>query len=108
MTPVPRSGSTQKKCGSKSLVAAVTAALVAAWLLGSSSMHRKFNSDHFTFLKYENPSRGSGVMTYAMTALTRCAQTDRQTDTKTHTHTDLAVELTSPFGRGQLKRTRGL
>ena len=37
----------------------ITAALVAAWLLGSSSMHRKFNSDHFTFLKFENPSSGS-------------------------------------------------
>jgi len=35
--------------------------LVAAWLLGSSSMHRKFNSDHFTFLKFENPSSGSKV-----------------------------------------------
>ena len=65
-------------------VAAVTAALVAAWLLGSSSMNWKFNSDYFTFLKFDNPSSGSGVMTYAMTTLTRCGQTDRQT----HTHTD--------------------
>jgi hypothetical protein len=31
------------------LVTAVAAALIAAWLLGSISMHRKFNSDHFTF-----------------------------------------------------------
>ena len=30
--------------------AGVTAALVAAWILGSSSMHWKFNFDHFTFL----------------------------------------------------------
>ena len=42
-------------------VAAVTAALVAAWLLGSSSMHWIFNSDNFTFLKFENPSSGSKV-----------------------------------------------
>ena len=42
-------------------VAAVTAALVAAWLLGSRSMHWKFNSDNFTFLKLENPSSGSKV-----------------------------------------------
>ena len=64
-----------------SQVLAVAAALVAAWLLGSSSMQRKFNfvaawlldsssmqreinSDHFTFLKFENPSSGSEVMTY--------------------------------------------
>ena len=38
------------------LAVAVAAALVAAWLLGSSSMHWKFNFDHFTFLKFENPS----------------------------------------------------
>ena len=37
-------------------LAAVGAALVAAWLLGSSSMRREFNSDHLTFLKFENPS----------------------------------------------------
>ena len=71
-------------------------------------MNWKFNSDHFTFLKFENPSSGSGVMTYAMTTLTRCGQTDRQTDKQTDRqtdrHTDLAVELTSPFGRGQLKK----
>ena len=42
-------------------LAAVTASLVAAWLLGSSSMYRKFNSDHFTFLKFENPTRSSKV-----------------------------------------------
>jgi len=42
-------------------VAAVTAALVAAWLLGSSSMHWKFKFDHFTFLKFENPFRSSKV-----------------------------------------------
>ena len=42
-------------------VAAVTAALAEAWLLGSSSMHWKFNSDHFTFLKFENLSSGSKV-----------------------------------------------
>ena len=72
--------------------------MVAAWLLGSSSMNWKFNSDHFTFLKFENPSSGSEVMTYAMTTLTRCAHTNGQTNTQT----DLAVELTSPFGRGQL------
>ena len=41
--------------------AAIAAALVAAWLLGSSSMQRKFNSDHFTFLKFENTSSGSKV-----------------------------------------------
>jgi hypothetical protein len=34
-----------------------------------------------------------------MTTLTHCGQTDTQTDTQT----DLAVELTLPFGRGQLK-----
>ena len=72
-------------------------------------MHWKFNSDHFTFLKFENLSSGSGVMTYAMMTLTCCGQThtqrhtDRQTDRQTDKHTDLAVELTSPFGRGQLK-----
>ena len=42
-------------------VAAVTAALIAAWLPGSSSMHWKFNSDNFTFFKLENPSSGSKV-----------------------------------------------
>ena len=42
-------------------VAAVAAALVAALLLDSSSMHWKFNSDHFTFLKFENPSSCSTV-----------------------------------------------
>ena len=42
-------------------VAAVAAAMVAAWLLGSSSMHWKFNFDHFTFLKFENPSSSSKV-----------------------------------------------
>ena len=41
--------------------AAIAAALVAAWLLGSSSMQRKFNSDHFTFLKFENLSSSSKV-----------------------------------------------
>ena len=63
---------------------------------GSSFAIRKqlFNSDHFTFLKFENLSSGSKVMTYAMTTLTHCGHTDK--------HTDLAVELTSPFGRGQL------
>ena len=30
--------------------------------------------------------------------------TDKQTDTQTHKQTDLAVELTSPFGWGQVKR----
>ena len=67
-------------------------------------MNWKFNSDYFTFLEFDNPSSGSGVMTYAMTTLTRCGQTHRQTNTQTDKHTDLAVELTSPFGRGQLKR----
>ena len=43
------------------VAAALVAALVAAWLLGISSMHWKFNSDHFTFLKFENPSSGSKV-----------------------------------------------
>ena len=42
-----------------------------------------------------------------MMTLTRCGQTDRQTnrqtDKQTNRQTDLAVELTSPFGRGQLK-----
>ena len=42
-------------------VATVAAALVAAWLLGSSSMHWKFNFDLFTFLKFENPSSCSKV-----------------------------------------------
>ena len=42
-------------------VTAVAAALVAALLLSCSSMHRKFNSDHFTFSKFENPSSGSKV-----------------------------------------------
>ena len=42
-------------------VAAVTAALIAAWLPGSSSMHWKFNSCNFTFFKLENPSSGSKV-----------------------------------------------
>ena len=51
------------------------------------------------FLKFENPSSGSEVM---MTS-THCGQTNRQTDRQT----DLAVELTSPFGRGQLKTTLG-
>ena len=66
-------------------------------------MNWKFNSDHFTFLTFENPSSGSKVMTYFMTTLTRCAQTHRQTDKRTNTQTDLAVEFTSPFGWGQLK-----
>ena len=61
-------------------------------------MHWKFNSDHFTFLKFENPSSGSEVMPYAMMTLTHCAKTNRQTD--------LAVELTSPLGRDQLKMSR--
>ena len=65
-------------------VAAVTAALVAAWLVGSSSMHWKFYSDHFTFLKFENLSSGSEVMTYFMSTLTHCGQTHRQTDRQTH------------------------
>ena len=82
------------------MAAAVAAALVAAWLLDSSSMNWKFNSSHFTFLKFENPSNGSEVMTYAMTTLICCGQTHRQT----HKQTDLAVELTLPFRRGQLKR----
>ena len=42
-------------------VAAVTAALVAAWLLGSNSKYWKFNSDNFIFSKLENPSSGSKV-----------------------------------------------
>ena len=67
-------------------------------------MNWKFNSDYFTFLKFENPSSGSGVMFYAVTTLTRCGQTD----THTNRQTDLAVELTSPFGRGQLKIDFGL
>ena len=46
-------------------------------------MNWKFNSDYFTFLKFDNPSSGSGVMTYAMTTLTRCGQTDRQTNKQT-------------------------
>ena len=37
------------------------AALVAAGLLGSSSMNWKFDSDHFTFFKFENPSSGLKV-----------------------------------------------
>ena len=32
--------------------------------------------------------------------------TDRHTDRQTDTQTDLGVELTSPFGRGQLKREK--
>ena len=47
-------------------------------------MNWKFNSDHFPFLKVENPSSGSQVM---MT-LTRCGQTDRQTDRQTNRQTD--------------------
>ena len=47
-------------------------------------MNWKFNSDHFTFLKFENPLSGSGVIPYAMMTLTRCAQTDTQTDTQTN------------------------
>ena len=50
-------------------------------------MNWKFDSDHFTFLKFENPSSGSGVMTYAMMALTCCAHTDRHTDRQTHRQT---------------------
>ena len=46
-------------------------------------------------------------MTYVMATLTCCrqtnTQTDKHTDRQTHKHTDLAVELTLPFGRGQLK-----
>ena len=42
-------------------VAAVTAALVAAWLLGSSSMHWTLNSGHFTSLKFENLSSYSKI-----------------------------------------------
>ena len=67
-------------------------------------MHWKFNFNHFTFLGFENLSSSSEVMTYFMTTLTRCAQTDRHTDRQTHRHTDLAVELTSPFGWGQVKK----
>ena len=66
-------------------------------------MYWNFNSDHFTFLKFENLSSGSEVMTYFMTTLTRCAHTDKQTNRQTDTQTDLAVELTLPFGQGQLK-----
>ena len=44
------------------VAAAAAAALVAAWLLGSSSMNWKFNFDHFTCLKFENPSSGSKVI----------------------------------------------
>ena len=40
-------------------VAALATALVVAWLLSSSSMLWKFNSNHYTFLKIENPSSGS-------------------------------------------------
>ena len=72
-------------------VAAVTAALVAAWLLGSSSIEWKFNSNHFTFLKFENPSSGSEVMTCAMTTLTHCAKTDRQKDKQTDGHTEIHI-----------------
>ena len=42
-------------------VAAVTAALIAAWLPGSSTVNRKFDSDHVTFLKFENSSSSSKV-----------------------------------------------
>ena len=56
--------------------------------LGSSSMNWKFNSNHFTFLSFENPSSGSKVMTYFMTTLTRCGQTDRQTNRQTNKQTD--------------------
>ena len=42
-------------------------------------MHWKFNSDHFTFLKFENLSSSSGIMTYDMTTLTHCGQTHTQT-----------------------------
>ena len=42
-------------------VAAVAAALVTAWLLGSSSMHRKSNSDHSTFIKFKSPPSCSKV-----------------------------------------------
>ena len=42
-------------------VAAVAAALVAAWLLGSSSMQWKFNFDLLTFLKFENQPSCSKV-----------------------------------------------
>ena len=36
-------------------------AAVTATLLGGRSMHCKFNSDNFTFLKFENPSSSSKV-----------------------------------------------
>ena len=42
-------------------VAAVSAAFVAAWLLGRTSMPYKFNSDNFTFLKFETLPSGSKV-----------------------------------------------
>jgi hypothetical protein len=44
------------------VTAALVAALVAAWLLGISSMHWKYNSAHFTYLKFENLSSSSKVM----------------------------------------------
>ena len=81
----------------------MAAALIAALLQSIISINWKSNSDHFTFLKFENPSSGSKVMTYAMTTLTRCGQTNRQTDKQTDRHTDLAIELTSPFRLGHLK-----
>ena len=42
--------------------------MVAAWLLGSSSMHWEFDFDLFTFLKFENPSSCSKVQVAAVAA----------------------------------------
>ena len=52
---------------------------MAGWLAGWVGMNliimialaslEPINSDHFTFLKFENPSSGSEVMTYTMMTL---------------------------------------
>ena len=57
-------------------------------------MNWKFESDHFTFFKFENLSSSSEVMTYAMITLTCCGQTDRQTD-RPSCRVDLALRVGS-------------
>ena len=52
----PKKAQVSASASTSSSTSLVTAALVAAWLLGSSPMHWKFNFYHFTFLKFENPS----------------------------------------------------
>ena len=55
-------------------------------------MKCKVNKDHFSHLRFENQFSGSNKMTYVMTRLTHCRQTNRQTHRPSF-RVDLALQV---------------